>query len=163
MWRNALDGGRRSDRLQGRGGDDRLDGGDGNDTLDGGNHDDVLTGGRGKDEMTGGTGLDRFDFNRTNDTGTGAQRDIITDFSQADGDLIDLRTIDADVSQGGNQAFQFTGNGGQDAFTGADGELRWFQSGNRTIIELDTDGDGIANSQIELTGLISLTGSDVLL
>ncbi|WP_373505729.1 hypothetical protein [Aestuariivirga sp.] len=160
---NVLSGGGRNDLLLGRGGDDTLDGGDGDDILEGGNHDDVLTGGRGTDEMTGGAGLDRFDFNSTNQSGIGSLRDIITDFSQADGDLIDLRNIDARVSLGGNQAFQFTGNGGQDGFSGAEGELRWSQSGNRTIVELDSDGDGLANSEIRLNGQIDLLEADFLL
>ena len=99
-----------SDTLRGDGGHDRLIGGDGNDTLTGdqdlaavtdgadqlnggagndilyGNGGaDILIGGAGDDEMYGGTGADRFAF-----SGAGQGKDLVHDFSAAEGDRFDL-------------------------------------------------------------------------
>ncbi len=53
-----------------------------------------LTGLGAADELTGGGGNDRFIFTALADSGPGA-RDLITDFSRAQGDRIDLSAIDA--------------------------------------------------------------------
>ena len=79
MW-----GGRGSDVLWGEAGKDRLFGDTGNDWLDGGEGDDQLDGGRGVDQLTGGLGADRFTFR------SGSGRDVVTDFSVAEGDTLAL-------------------------------------------------------------------------
>lgn len=81
------DGG--NDVLSGGDGNDRLTGGGGNDLLDGGAGRDTLDGGAGKDHMTGGAGNDIFVF--ANNFG----KDVITDFSSADGEDIDLSAVSA--------------------------------------------------------------------
>ena len=65
--------------LTGNGAANRLSGGEGNDSL---------TGGGGNDTMTGGSGADRFRFATTPNANT--NRDVITDFSLAQGDTIEL-------------------------------------------------------------------------
>ena len=53
-----------------------------------------------------------FDFNKIADSKTGVAGDIIEDFSHAEGDRIDVSTIDADQRAGhaGNQAFRYIGS-----------------------------------------------------
>lgn len=73
-------------------GDDSLAGGDESDLLDGGAGNDTLDGGLSDDVLTGGTGLDMFYF--TTKPNSNTNRDFITDFNQAEGDLI---VLDRDV------------------------------------------------------------------
>ena len=99
----------------------------GNDSLDGGAGNDVLIGGPGKETLKGGTGDDRFDFNVAAEIGNGTSRDVITDFNTAGTvEKIDLSTVDANGSLAGDTAFTFRPAAGS-AFTGAAGQLRWFQ------------------------------------
>lgn len=79
---DIIAGGSGNDRLLGDDGNDRLVAGAGNDVLQGGADDDELWGDAGADLMTGGAGADRFVFAR------GMGRDVITDFSAADGDSL---------------------------------------------------------------------------
>jgi Ca2+-binding RTX toxin-like protein len=107
--------------------------------------------------MTGGTGADVFRFQSLADVGTLTTRDRITDFSQAEGDKIDLSAIDA-IAGGADDAFTFIGT--NVAFTNTAGQLRAGYVGSLTIIEADIDGNGVAEFQIQLTGNILLTGGD---
>ena len=74
---------------------DILTGNGGNNTFDGRGGNDVLIGNGGNDTLTGGTGSDIFVFKVgvTDGNTPPTNNDIITDFSHADGDRIDLRTI----------------------------------------------------------------------
>lgn len=156
---NSLSGGAEIDKIFGYAG---------NDTLLGFGNDDILTGGAGRDVMTGGSGADDFDYNSYTETGkTSSTRDIIRDFHHLVDD-IDLRTIDANGSASGDAAFKFLATKGA-AFTGVKGQLHWYQynsstnSADKTIIEGDINGDKVADFQIQLTGLKTLTSSDFLL
>jgi Ca2+-binding RTX toxin-like protein/lipopolysaccharide export system protein LptC len=73
------------DKLDGGAGNDTLLGGSGNDTLLGGDGDDTLMGGPGNDVLTGGKGADTFVW-KAGDVG----KDVIKDFSVAEGDRVDL-------------------------------------------------------------------------
>jgi hypothetical protein len=64
--------------------------GGGADTVIGGEAADVLTGGGGDDSLTGGGGGDRFVAGAQNGDGR-RDLDVITDFSRATGDVLDLR------------------------------------------------------------------------
>lgn len=144
--------------LTGNSGSDRMFGLRGDDTLDGGLRADFLTGGDGVDVLTGGAQRDQFFFNDEDESGVGAgSRDIITDFNQADDDHLRLNRIDGDTTTGGDQDLFFVGAA---AFSNTAGEVRFEQTGSDTIIQLDTDGDAVADMEIELTGLITLDGSD---
>jgi Ca2+-binding RTX toxin-like protein len=93
------DGG--ADSLAGGDGDDRLFGGGGADRLDGGAGDDTLAGGPGADTMTGGAGADLFvlDLALAGDPDSGgAAPDWITDFDQAQGDILSLGLTDGLVT-----------------------------------------------------------------
>ncbi len=67
-------------------------------------------------------------------TTSAAGRDRIADFRQSQGDEIDLSAIDANSAVAGNNAFTFVGAG---PFT-ALGQVRAFQSGGDTIVEMNT-------------------------
>lgn len=156
-------------------GNDRLSGGGGDDTLHGGAGYDVITGGAGVDTLSGGKlgtpnrASDRFVWYTASETGIGAgNRDVVTDFNatadpqdaRRGADRIELGRIDADTTHGFNQAFDFVA---QVAFSGTAGELRFYQSATATIIQGDTNGDGMANFEIELSGLHDLTADHFLL
>ncbi len=163
---NVLNGTGEEDTIRGLGGNDTLFGKLGPDNLQGGSGNDRLVGGLGKDTMTGGSGADDFDFNSVAEIGRGATRDIIKDFAHLIDD-IDLSTIDANGAAPGH-SFTFLATKGA-AFTGTAGELRWFQqnlagaANDRTIIEGDTNGNRVADFQIQLTGLKTLTTADFVL
>ncbi len=81
-----------------------------------------------------------------------ALADVITDFSKADREKIQLNLVDADTTLAGNQAFAWIGNG---AFSGVAGQLRYALQGSSTYVEGDTDGDGPADFAIALNGAIN--------
>jgi Ca2+-binding RTX toxin-like protein len=173
---NLLSSGGGLDVVVGEGGNDTLLGGAGNDTLEGGLGDDVLRGGSGHDDlvgeqgddvlegnggndslfgvsgvdvMTGGTGADRFVVT-PGDTGTKfGSRDIVTDFSQAEGDQLEFH---------GFSAMTFVGT---DPFSDA-GQCRYVQNAGKTFLQINEDADAAADSVIELDGLINLTPADFL-
>ena len=49
------------------------------------------------------------------------------------------------------------------AFTGVKGQLTWSQAGGNTLVQGDIDGNKVADFQIELTGLKTLTAADFIL
>lgn len=143
------------DTIIGSTGANTLNGRGGNDILSGLAGNDRLIGGTGRDEMRGGPGADTFDFNGRTESGTGANRDIIVDFRRAQGDKVDLSTIDANGIASGNQAFTFIGTA---AFGHHAGELR-FTGG---IIVADMDGNGAADFQIGIN-VSSMNAADFIL
>jgi Ca2+-binding RTX toxin-like protein len=150
---NGLD-----NQIVGGAGADYLRGGDGNDSLSGGLGNDILLGGNGVDSMTGGAGADRFVF-QTGSTRTGSSADLIADFLSGT-DKIDLSGIDANSGALGDQAFAFIGSG---AFSGSAGELRAETIGGSTWLTGDTNGDGVGDFQIALTGPVALVTADFVL
>ncbi|MEM7507241.1 MAG: G8 domain-containing protein [Pseudomonadota bacterium] len=149
--KNVFFGGGASDRLYGRAGSDTLDGGAGFDHLIGGN---------GRDTMTGGLGDDRFVFQNISQSSRFADRDVITDFTEDD--VIDLYRIDANKGVGGNQVFNFIG---EDAFSGAAGELRYVShvDMNMVVVHADVDGDKVSDFSIKVLDQLSLDAEDFLL
>ena len=133
-----------------------------NNTIIGNGAANNLTGGLGHDVMTGGLGKDIFDFNAISETTKVATtRDFITDFTHLT-DRIDLKTIDANSKVSLDQAFTFLAVKGA-AFTGTAGELHYLTSGTNTVVEGDINGDKIADFQIQLNGLKTLTAADFIL
>ena len=136
------------------------------DIINGGAGDDRITGAWSKDLLTGGVGRDVFDYNAKQDSGkTVSSRDVITDFLHGQ-DKIDLKDIDANLKKTGDQAFKFIG---QSAFHHTVGELHFAKFDNPgklhdyTLVEGDINGDGHADFQIELKGLIALSKADFVL
>ncbi|MEI6161163.1 MAG: FG-GAP-like repeat-containing protein, partial [Roseococcus sp.] len=145
-------GGNGDDSLTGNALNNSLTGGAGSDTLIGGAGADYLDGGIGSDQLEGGLGADRFYF-RSAAQATG---DVIVDFSVADGDRIDLRAIDANAALLGDQGFGWIGGA---SFGNVAGQLR-FAGG---MLEGDVDGNGMADFQIMLSGLASLSAANIWL
>jgi hypothetical protein len=119
----------------------------GNDTVNGGAGNDFIAGNYGRDTLTGGLGIDTFDYNQLSESTANVNiRDTIADFV-FNVDKIDLSTLDAQATPGGNQAFSALI--GAAAFS-AEGQIRAFQSGANTIVEVNTTGAGGAEMQIVL-------------
>ena len=139
-----------NDRLWGGADDDHLFGLNDHDTLHGETGDDTLEGGLGRDEMYGGADADTFRWNAANETSLNVlTADRIMDFNAAEGDRIDLSGIDANVYAAGNQAFTFIGNA---AFSGAPGEINYYQAGGKTNIQMQT------GTSVDIEGVIRLDG-----
>jgi len=142
------------DTLKGGGGDDLIQGGYHYDQLSGEDGNDTLEGGWHQDTLTGGTGADTFLYLNVSDFGSSlAAYDLITDFSQADGDKIDLSALTETYNFRGNNGLQ-SGGGKQIAFS---------FTGSDTLIEGDTNGNGTADFRLLLTGNIALTAGDFVL
>ena len=164
---DVIDGGSGDDTLNGEAGDDTLSGGSGDDILDGGGGGDVLSGGDGNDELTGGggtdqliggSGTDRFVFDDVAGSPTQAP-DLVFDFNAVQGDQIDVSGIDAISDTTEIDEFIFVGD---DAFSGSAGELRFVHDGTDGLLEGDVNGDGTADMSIELLGVTSLSGDDIM-
>ncbi len=161
---NTLRGYVGDDEINGRGGADMLHGEHGNDEIKGGDGDDVIIGGEGRDVMEGDAGADRFVFENVLHSGTtNATRDIIEDFEQGI-DKIDLSGFDGrpGTPVPGHQPLDFLGEDSFNVIVGH-AELRFRHNDGRTIIEIDTDYDGVANTAIRLDGIYDLTLSDFIL
>jgi serralysin len=136
------------DTLFGNEAANRLSSGDGDDRIDGGGGNDTLIGGRGADTLTGGAGADIFQY-LSNADSTALSRDLITDFEKGS-DKIDLTALEASRFIGSN------------AFSGRIGEVRFASFDGGTIIEVDTNGDRLADVQIALDDRVSLSITDFL-
>lgn len=118
---DRLVGGKGNDILRGRSGNDVLIGGPGDDRLVGGDGNDRLIGGPGRDVMSGGSGRNTFIYRAPIDRG-----DRITDFD-ASQDVMDLSKLVSNDSFRSNTPF-------------AD-YVELVQSGSRTVVKVDMNGD----------------------
>lgn len=107
-----VQGGAGSDYVVGDLGRDTVLGGQGADTVVGGAGDDYLSGDLGDDVLLGGAGADLFNFR------AGSGRDVVMDFSSAEGDRIAISSADAAdfaalssklVADGGNTVVNLAG------------------------------------------------------
>ncbi len=133
-------------------GNDTMYGEEGDDRLYGDRDDDVIDGGLGRDIIHTGQGADVIVFNTLADSAVGAQRDVIEDFT------VGIDTIDVSAILAGT--FDFVGTG---ALTGTAPELRLAEMGGSTVVQMDADGDGLADSEILLRGATGLTADDFVL
>ena len=150
---NTITGSSVSDNLKGSASADYIVGGQGSDWISAGAGDDVIHGGAGRDYLTGGAGADTFYF-----TNTGEFGDVIVDF-EAGVDKIYLADIADLPAQAQNTSWSWLGAG---AFTGHALELRAYQSGGKTFVTADLDGDKATDIWLELTGSHTLTASDFI-
>ena len=128
-----------------------VDGSAGAEWLEGLGGDDRLVGHEGADVLTGGTGADTFVYLIRNDSGTtAATEDWITDFSQADGDRIDLSTLSP------VHPLVFVGAA---AFSSA-GQVRVRYEGGATLVEINLAGGATPNMVIRVSGHILLAARD---
>lgn len=150
----GLVGGSHADLLVGNAAANSINGVAGNDSLYGGGGNDTLVGSAGADQLHGGDGRDLFVFHKQEDS-MQSGRDRIHDFV-AGTDKLYLRGIDADSTTSGDQSFSFIG---RDAFSSKAGELG-FADG---VLSGDTDGDGIADFQVEILNISALANTDFYL
>lgn len=158
---NVLDGRQGDDTLIGGGGADRLLGGQDDDVLRGGGGADFLRGLTGVDILIGGAGADTFNFSEL-DQSTPAERDTLRagDGGAAfdgpggpAGDVIDLRTIDANATLAGDQDFVF-GTG-----TGA-GRLWAVDSGSLTLIRGNVNASPAAEFELAIDDGLGVRAAD---
>jgi GH24 family phage-related lysozyme (muramidase) len=134
-----------------RNNDDLILGTKGANTLSGNGGADILAGMKGGDTLSGGSGADLFVFTAVKDSKMNAF-DTITDFDTG-ADRIALTAL-------GELTFLTKENA---KFSGDGGEIRWFESGGDTIVEMDVDADREADMRIVLEGSLTLTENDFLL
>ena len=115
-----------NDSLTGNSSANTLMGLAGNDILVGGGGNDLLIGGAGNDTMTGGAGADTFKWGQGDLAGS-TTGDVITDFSVAQGDKLDI----ADLLTG------YAAGSDPNNFVQLD-----TSSGNSTVVKVDVDGGG---------------------
>ncbi len=148
--RNVINGGAGADIIDGKGGNDRI------------------SGYAGDNRLTGGGGSDTFVINGYGIalSGVGGVRQVetIMDFNPGEGDRIDFSIIDADsTTPFTNDAFTIVS-----AFTQTAGQmvLKYVALTNVTAVQLDIDGDGVADYQLQLkggdftSGVNTLTGAE---
>jgi serralysin len=167
------DGG--NDRLIGQTGDDNLNGGVGDDMLAGGPGRDILRGfsgndrlfgesgndvffaeaGDDRDTMTGGPGADSFRFVDAKvqgqvfySTGVGTKRDVVADFDGAEGDILNIHGIDANLATILDDAFTFVGKNAPGI-----GEIGFVETANLTILRGNADFDAAPEFEIQLNGI----------
>lgn len=128
-----------------------VDGSAGAEWLEGLGGNDRLVGHEGADVLTGGAGADTFVYLSRNDSGTTvATEDRITDFSQADGDRIDLAALSP------VRPLVFIGAA---AFDSA-GQVRVRYDGGATLVEINLAGGAGPDMVVRLSGHILLAASD---
>lgn len=139
---DVLRGNRGNDLVKGGDGDDEIHGGSGSDELWGNDGDDVIYAGKGGDWIKGGAGADTYVFSNVDGV------DTIADFSQPDGDIIDLTAVLDDATG-------LTGDVVVDSF------VQFKQDGDDTQVYIDLDGyDGSDGAQHMLT-LLDQDASDL--
>ena len=151
---DSLTGDAGANVLTGRNGADLLTGLEGADTLLGGDGNDRLLGGLGGDLLTGGAGRDRFLFKAFAESRLSP--DTISDFSQAQGDVIDLAGLVAGE-------LVFNGKAGP---SGGGKASVWFGEGavaGTTAVHVDNGNGGADEMTIILTGSVTLTAADFAL
>ncbi len=148
-----------NNQITGNAAGNALNGDAGADTLSGRGGADSLVGGLGKDLLKGGVDAARdvFVFDSVSESGIGgARRDVIQNFASGV-DVIRLSGIDANTALAGNQAFAF--NGARSKANGV-----WFTDiGDDLIVKGDTNGDRIADFELQLAAISALGADDFLL
>lgn len=159
---DVIRGGDLADTINGAAGNDSILGGGGADVIFGGNGDDKIYGDAGADTLSGGAGADIFRYMAMDESGVGLAADHITDF-QTGIDKFNFKSIDTNPSTPGKQGFDFIAD--QIFTANGRGEIRYQTDGANLRVEVDLDGDGIADMHIVLDGLgsQSLGAGDFLL
>jgi hypothetical protein len=123
---------------------------------------DTFTDNKGTNSITGGAGADTFDFVTANTNKTAATADVITDFSQSQGDIIKIGAglavaLDPNTNYGEANFADFTSflstvsKAGKEIYVG--------QVGSDSYVAVDHDGGGV-DFVIKLVG-VGLAGVDV--
>jgi uncharacterized protein (TIGR01370 family) len=144
------------------GGNDQIRGGLRADAINGGDGNDKIIGFSGADMLTGGAGSDQFRYLFATDSGVGAGADRIMDFS-AGSDRLNFALFDADRTAAGRQGLTFI-DGAAFTATGI-AELRYAAVGADLLVQIDLDGNGIADMEVVLVNSNgqTLTNADFVL
>lgn len=133
----------------------------GKDDIFAGDGDDVIYGGSGSDFMWGEAGADTFAFDFARESIYKTNKfDVIMDFNGAEGDMIDLSSLDANLVRFGNQTFVFDGNGDGRA---ARGQIDHLQSNGDTHLFGYTDRDKYPDFYLRLDGIVEIDESNFIL
>ena len=153
-WNDRLTGNTAANMLEGLDGKDTLYGQNGNDSLSGGIGNDSLRGGNGADTLIGRTGADRFIFVTLTESAP-AIPDLITDFSQIEGDRIDLLALIPGT-------FALSVGGGP---LGGGVASVWIGAGapGTTLVHVDTGNGGTDEMTVILNGSLALGAASFLL
>ena len=149
------------DNLWGTDASERIYGLIGKDDIQAGAGDDIISGGSGSDFMWGDAGADTFIYSFGRESVWKTNKfDVIKDFSEAEGDLIDLFMVDANLTRFGNQTFVFEGSG--DGFARR-GQLDYMIDGGYTHIFGYTDRDKNPDFYLKIEGSVALEADDFFL
>jgi len=103
------------------------------------------------DTITGGDG---------HSAATKANADLIADFT-ADKEKINLSAIEAvRINPTSDDAFKYIRAA---AFSGSSGQLRYLITARVTYIEMDVNGESVADSVIRLSNYVALNAADFIL
>jgi Ca2+-binding RTX toxin-like protein len=169
---NVLSGSGGDDVLLGFGGNDLLVGDirnfpSGNDSLNGGDGNDILNGGKGVDSLTGGADADTFVWYSADESpgmnASGqndlANTDVILDFNYAEGDRINVRSVDSVTEVPGNQiGFDFIGEHNTVGGFTAPGQVAYFIAGGDTYLIFNTDTTFHTESDTDFEFAIKIAG-----
>ena len=184
---DQINGNRANNLLSGNAGSDHLSGLDGNDILRGQLGKDTLSGGQGRDRLIGGNGDDTLSGDAGRDVvraGKGADV-IVADldgdrlFGQAGGDTFRFNTLDDDETANARPTRIMDFQQGLDVIdlsalsrtpltltfdeTGATAGIRISEVSGDSMIQIDTNGNGLYDATILVQGTLGLTADDFLL
>ena len=165
------------EQVIGSAGRDVIIGGAGAETIDGGAGGDTIRGGMGRDVLYGNSGSDVFVFGANTDAAgrvtldsgvSRAARDIIMDFTRSRDGVGDQIWLNFDSNTRAGAAGvqnEFTFLGMNVGFSGNGGgtnraEVRAIHQAGVTVIEVDTNGDRVADFTLALNGIHTLALAD---
>jgi serralysin len=122
----------------------------------GSNSTDTMIANQVANHLTGNGGNDIFKWMSVGDAGTGDQADTVLDFVRGS-DQINFHNLDTNPDPMQHDNFTFIGTS---AFHNVAGETRYDVIGGNAHIFADADGNGIADMEIILTGITTLSGAD---
>lgn len=146
------------DTIYGGNANDKIYGGSGRDALYGGFGSDALTGGELRDVLDGGadSSRDLFIFADRSHSTVGDQRDVVQHFTRGTDD-ISVTLIDSNTRVANDQDFTFNG-------TTAKANAIWYSgTTGGIIVKGDVNGDKIADFEIKIEGISTITVGDFIL
>ena len=144
-----------SNTIFGGAGSDFIRGSNQIDHIDGGADGDKIIGAGGADILTGGGGIDQFRYFAQTNSGTGAAADHITDFTSGS-DTLNF-AFDSDPNTPGIQPLALSYINTQTFHATGAAEVRYGTVGADLRVEIDLNGDGLADMHILLDGLAGQT------